>query len=271
MIQPAVWAAFAFALLLSTNADLAVAEEDAIPADRIYIQKGEDPSFDRLIKARAFPVGKNSDGGVKGSTIRVNQKALLRYAKRTDPIPKNIKLHTICNSHITRDNFPKWTRWYQEDGNTQVFRMFKGEHNVRNKRPDAGRVETYTNIDWKKGDWHYWIGTYTIVKPHGCMIFQVKNSENDWAVSIGMNHNGDIRLNHRRNQNDVTLARDMVGKPFTLGVRDNGHNYEIYFNGKKVGEGEYNRPSGTTNFRWGMYGKTFEHDAMLLVTGVRFE
>ena len=246
--------------------------DDQVKPGKLYIQKGDDPTFEELLKRKAFPVGKTSDKGVKGSRILVNKEALMRAAKTKAEIPSDIKIHTICNSHILRKSFGNWTRWYQEDGNTQVFRMFKGEHNVRNSRPDAGRVEAYTGLSWQRSEqWHYWIGTYTIVKPHSAMIFQVKNDQNDWGVSIGMNDKGDIRLNHRRNQKDKTIARGMIGKPFQIGIRDNGHDYEVYLNGELVGKGAYDRPRGKTKFRWGMYGKTFKNDAMLLVTGVRFE
>lgn len=240
--------------------------------EKLVQREGTDPTFAELMKQKAFPVGKNSDTGVKGSRLRVNTGALQRAAGRDDPIPKNIKLHTICNSHIPRDKFARWTRWYQEAGNTQVFRMFKGEHNVRNDRPGAGRVEAYSDLAWKEGDgWHDWIGTYTIIQPHGCMIFQVKNRHDDWAVSIAMNDAGDIKVNHRRHQDDQVIARGMIAKPFTIGIRDNGHDYQVYLNNEKVGEGQFKRPKGETRFRWGMYDGTFRHDALLLVTGVRFE
>ena len=83
-----------------------------------------------------------------------------------------------------------------------------------------------------------------------------------------MNAKGDVILNHRRAA-DKVIATDMVGKPFLIRVRDNGLNYEIYLDGKKVGEGSYERPEGTTGFRWGMYVGHSEvsHDAMIFVSG----
>lgn len=237
----------------------------------LYTQKGSDPSFASLLKKKAFPVGVNSTGGVKGSTIDVNNRVVDRVVGKAHRIPQDIKIHTVCNSVIPRKQFKQWTRWYQEDGNTQVFRMFQGEHNVRNSRPDAGRVEAFSSLKWQRGDWHEWEGTYTIVKPHGCAIFQAKNSINAWGVMINMNDSGDITLNHRRHQKDEVIAKEMTGKSFHLKVRDNGHDYEVYLNGKNVGDGHYARPKGSTSFRWGMYGKTFKHDAMIFVTGARFK
>ncbi len=237
---------------------------------KLFIQKGTDPTFNELLKRKAFPIGKNSKDGVKGSKIHVNNRLLSKAPNADQPVPKDIRIHTLCNSFIQRGDFPKWTRWYQEDGSTQVFRLFKDEYNVRNSREDAARVEAFTKLEWTRGPWHAWQGTYTIVKPHGCAIFQAKNDENDWGVMINLSDDGDIKLNHRQGK-DEKLASGMTGKPFTLGVRDNGHDYQIYFNKEKVGEGSYSRPKGKTRFRWGMYDGTMRHDAMLFVTGVRFE
>jgi hypothetical protein len=64
----------------------------------------------------------------------------------------------------------------------------------------------------------------------------------------------------------------MIGKSFHLKVRDNGHEYEVYLNGEKVGEGHCDRPTGETSFRWGMYrGSTATQDALIFVTGARFQ
>ncbi|MBI1336414.1 MAG: hypothetical protein GC164_05575 [Phycisphaera sp.] len=239
----------------------------------LYTQDGTDPTFQQLHDEKAFPIGENSTGGVKGSAIDVDNAVVEDCPTGKNPIPRGISIHTLCNSHIPRKDFDKWTRWYQEDGNTQVFRLFKGEHNVRNSRPDAARVEAFSNLHWTfaEGQWHEWEGTYTIIKPHGCSIFQAKNNKNDWGVMINLNDKGDIILNHRRHQEDKTIATDMTGKQFTLKVRDNGRDYEVFLNGEKVGEGYYDRPEGTTSFRWGMYDHTIKHDAMIFVTGAAFK
>ena len=114
-------------------------------------------------------------------------------------------------------------------------------------------------------------GSTTIVKPHGCAIFQAKNDKNDWGVMINLSDEGNIILNHRRHQEDTVIATHMTGKSFDLKVRDNGHDYEVFLNGKKVGAGYYDRPEGHTGFRWGMYDKTLQHDAMIFVTGAKFQ
>lgn len=245
-------------------------EASATPAT-LYRQVGEDAAFKDLMAEGKIPLGKNSNAGVTGSKIEVDPSVAKPSAGKPASVVSAIGIHTLCHSSIQRKDFAKWTRWYQEDGSTQVFRLFKDEHNVRNTRKGAARTEAFSRLKWKQGAWHEWRGTYTIVKPHACAIFQVKNNLNDWAVMINLSDAGDITLNHRRHQKDVVLARAMTGKSFDLRVRDNGRDYEVFFNGKQVGEGHYDRPSGETGFRWGMYDGTVRHDAMIFVTGASFE
>lgn len=235
----------------------------------LYTQKGTDLPFEEVMKSGDLPKGENSRQGVKGSKINVENKLVELTPEAKRPIPKDIRIHTLGNSVIGRGDFDKWSRWYQEDGSTQVFRSFKDEVNVRNSRGMAARVEAFSELKWNRGPWHEWSGTYTIVKPHGAAIFQAKNNEDDWSVQLNMNDNGDVKLNHRRAE-DVVIAENMTGKPFHIRVRDNGHDYEVYLNGKKVGEGLFARPEGSTGFRWGMYlGKNaVKHDAMIFVSGV---
>lgn len=241
----------------------------------LYTQDGTDPTFKTIMDEGRIPVGKNSRQGITGSTIDVNNEDLKDLPTADNPIPNNIRIHTLGNSFIPRSDFAKWSRWYQEDGNTQIFRLFKGEHNVRNSRANAARIESFSDLKFKHGDgWHEWEGTYTIVKPHGCAIFQSKNNRNQWAVMLNLSDDGDLTLNHRRHQEDVLIARNLTGKSFHLKVRDNGREYEVFINGKKVGQGHYDRPEGHTDFRWGMYvgGKTLvRHDAMIFVTGAKFK
>jgi len=237
-------------------------------SEPLFTQKGRDPAFAELLASGKLPKGKNSRIGVTGSAIDVRNQQVELTPEAKRPIPKAIRIHTLGNSAIPREDFKKWSRWYQEDGSTQVFRLFKGETNVRNERENAARIEAFSNVNWRCGAWHEWSGTYTIIKPHGAAIFQAKNNINDWSVQINMNPNGDVILNHRR-AGDKVIATGMVEKSFHIRVRDNGQDYEVYLDGKMVGAGTYARPEGTTSFRWGMYlGKNeVKHDAMIFVSG----
>ncbi len=237
-------------------------------AEPLFTQKGDDPAFAEVLASSKLPRGKNSSTGVTGSKINVDNRRVEVTPEAKRPFPKSIKIHTLGNSAINRGDFAKWSRWYQEDGSTQVFRLFKGETNVRNSRGNAARTEAFSEVKWKRGDWHEWSGTYTIIKPHGAAIFQAKNNINDWSVQINISSKGDVILNHRRDK-DKVIATAMVEKPFHIRVRDNGYNYEVFLDGKKVGEGAYARPEGFTGFRWGMYvGNSLLHsDAMIFVSG----
>lgn len=236
---------------------------------KFYTQIGVDSTWKSIIDGKKIPIGTNSTQGITGSIVDVNNALVEQVTYGNRPIEKEISIHTPGNSVIRRKDFPKWTRWYQEDGNTQVFRMFEGEYNVRNTRNAAARIESFSNHKWKRGGgWQEWTGTYTIVQPVVGSIFQVKNRINDWAVMLTTNANGDIRLQPRHGKYRI-VARAMKGKSFDLRVRDDGHNYEVYIDGQKVGDGAYNRPEGYTSFRWGMYfGKRIpKSDTLIFVTG----
>lgn len=238
-------------------------------AEDFFAQRGSDPTFAEVMKSGDLTRGKNSTKGFKGSKVSINHALLKDSPDARRKIPGAIRIHTLGHSAITRRDFPKWTRWYQEDGNTQIFRLFKGEENVRNSRKLAARIEAFSEVSWSKGQWHEWVGTFTIIKPHSASIFQVMNRENEWALHLSMNDRGDVTYKHRRGGGSKVIARNMVGKPFQIRVRDNGHDFELFLNGKSRGKGEYARPAGQTNFRWGMYlgGRPVRHDAMILVTG----
>ncbi|QTN33501.1 hypothetical protein HZ994_14665 [Akkermansiaceae bacterium] len=257
--------------MLTLIASVVPAAGLADPGD-FYTQRGTDKTFAEIMESGDLETGSNTTGGLTGSRISVNEALLSDGPNARRKIPQEINIHTLANSSIQRRDFPKWTRWYQEDGNTQVFRLFKGETNVRNARELAARVEAFSKLNWTEGKWHEWVGTYTIIKPHGAAIFQAKNNVNDWSVQLNMSDDGDIKLNHRRGE-DKTIARNMTGKPFHIRVRDNGRDYEVFLNGREVGKGSYARPEGQSSFRWGMYlgGSPLRHDAMILVTGAEID
>ena len=244
----------------------------AVDVTTLYTQTGTDATWQQLLGSNAIPIGTPSTAGVGGSVINVNNGLVEVGPNKSNPIITNLRLHTLGNSSVMRGSFSKWSRWYQEDGTTQVFRLFKDEVNVSNDRPNAARSESFNpDIDWAAGDgWFKWQGTYTIVKPLGAAIFQAKDSVDDWSVQINTNGNGDVTLNHRRGTDQV-LARNMVGQPFDITVYDNGTNYIVYMDDQYRGYGAFDRPTGVSEFRWGMYvgDSVPANDAMLFVTGAR--
>lgn len=192
-----------------------------------------------------------------------------QYSER--PFEKDIKIHTLANSNISRQDFDQNTRWYQEEGNTQKFRLYDGDVNTRNSRPNSARIEAFSSATkFGEGEMREWSSEVTIVKPQGASIFQSKNNVNQWSVMINMSDNGDIKLNRRVGEDEI-IAKDMVGKPFDLRVRDDGRNYEVFLNDKSVGTGSFDRPQGETMFRWGMYvgEKKQSDDAEIHFTGTQ--
>lgn len=242
----------------------------AASVETLYTQVGTDPTWQQLKESGKLILGHKNTSGVTGSKIKVNLKLLDVGPNAHNPIEKRINIHTLGNSHVPRKDFDKWTRWYQEDGNVQIFRLFKDETNVRNGRPLAARIEAYCH-SWKEGKWHEWTGEYTIIKPGAACIFQVFNNKRVWAVHLGMSSKGDVGIDPRHHRDGKKqFAHNMVGKPFFIRVLDNGNQWRVYFNGKFIESGSFPCPKDSkTNFRWGMYKgeSAVRNDTMYFVTG----
>ncbi len=93
----------------------------------------------------------------------------------------------------------------------------------------------------------------------GAAIFQVKNTDNDWAVQLNITSSGALIVNNRRNASDVTLTnpdgstKDFDGQGFDVRIHDDGLNYKVWIDGVLYADNFYSRPTGGTQFRWGMY------------------
>ena len=212
--------------------------------------------------------------GYNGTKIDVNNALVEGGRYRTFSIQKPLRLHTLANANIVGD-FHLWSRWYQTDGKTQIFRLFPGEENVRNSRPLAARSETFdAKTGWNiagGGEWHEWVGRFTIVKPIHAVILQIKDSDtDDWSMRLLMNAEGNISVCHRRplpgQVKTETLIENATGESFDIRVRDNGLDYEIYMGdnqSRPFSAGQYVRNDepgdhSLTHFRWGMYVESNE-------------
>ena len=210
----------------------------------------------------------NISNGYSGTVIDVNN-ALVEGGFFGDlSIEDDLKIHTLASSVISEGQFGNWSRWYQTDGATQIFRLFPGEENVRNDRPLAARIEAFdANTGWTvaEGQWHEWVARYTIIKPINAAIFQAKDQDAEaWSVHINMNASGKVSLTHRRplpgQPKTQTLLENAIGQPFDIRIRDNGLDYEVYFGDLTVpfATGQFVRNSdpgdnSETRFRWGIY------------------
>lgn len=175
-----------------------------------------------------------------GTKIEVNNTLLESNLKDVKNTVRPDRIHTHVSSNISKKTFNQWSRWYQEDGNTQVFRLFKGEQSVRSLDDiKAGRIEAVKSFDLpKSGGWVEWQGTYTIAKPGNGCIFQILVEKDPdtgkgglWLVHIDQSAEGDINMTRRRPKGDeeksVSIAKDAIGKNVTVKVRYDGKGYEV--------------------------------------------
>jgi len=247
-----------------------------VTVESLYTQDGTDVPFQELIDSGVLPTGVNSTAGVTGSSIDVNNAILEQGPYGSRPFYQDFRLHTVANSGINRPDFDKWSRWYQEDGQTQIYRIFEGETNVRNDRPFAARIESW-NRSWEKGVWNDFSARYTIIKPGNMALMQSFQPGVEWAVTLYMGRNGRMFLKHRINhdggERNVFVSDDIVGKSFDVLVRDNGYDYEVYLNGELMATGYYTRPDSVFDFRWGMYrgGLPVQQDTLIFVSGAKLE
>lgn len=287
-------------ILIAPLTSVAVAEENKTPPSKskastdlesqLVTMEGTDRPFAELLENGTIKAGERFfKGKVTGSRILVNHELLQKQVGKSGPIPKDISIHTQASGGIGRKDFPHWTRWYQEDGNVQVMRLFKGEQNVRSgagENGSPGRIEAYSRaIHVAPTAWHEWEGTYTFIKPVGACIFQLMHEGSLWPMHIDMTGNGDINFLRRRAAPDtekvIPIAQNMTGKSIRIKVRANGTDYEV-FQKNPLDQGPWKLvtkgvgPKAEENkiqFRWGMYcgskkGLTVPNDAMILVTGV---
>ena len=258
----------------------------------LYTRTGSDPSFQTLVDNGTIVPGERfSLNAVTGSAIDVHNAVLEEnLTGPTGPIPQDIRIHTQTNGSVQRGNFSRFTRWYQEDGNVQVMRLFQGEQNVRDgigADGTPGRIEAFFPPFTVAADtWSVWEGTYTIVEPLQSNIFQLFHEGGQlWAFHLRMNNSGTITFNRRNTiaglPSTITIAENMVGRSLRIRVRANGRSYEVYrkipyidSDWVLVTTGVYTQAvNNQISFRWGMYhgsqpGQSIPKDGLLFVSGV---
>ena len=249
------------------------------PTHGLYTQIGTDePWLDVLNSGKLHPLSSQTTLGVVGSKIDVNN-ALVEvgpYANN-NPITQGTQLHTVANANIDHGAVAQWSRWYQEDGNTQVFRLFKGEENVQDERTLAARTEVFnpTELTFRQaGIWQEFVGRFTILKAEGCgfehmcSLIQTKGNNTDyWSVMLLLDGDANLWFQPRRGDAHI-IARNMKGKAIDLRIRDNGLDYEMYMDGILQGTGQWER-TAEIGFRWGIFIGASEvvNDVMIFVTG----
>lgn len=258
-----------------------------------YTQIGTDRPFAELVADGTVVVGERfHPGPVFGSTIQVNHPLLEEQIGPHGPIAQNIRIHTQTNGSIQRGAFPNWTRWYQEDGSVQIFRLFEGEQNIRGGiGPDGspGRIEAFfPHFVLQPGTWAVWEGTYTFVRPLSSTIFQLFHEGGQlWPFHLRMTSTGNVTFNRRREipglSTNITIATNMEGRSISFRVYANGFEYEVFrkipgvdADWVQVTTGFYEQAEGNRiSFRWGMYrgsqaGQSIPHDGLIFVSGANW-
>ena len=263
-------------------------QDESTLVSRIYDPNIVEPTWNEVLASGALePLGTNTTRGVQGKEVDINNDLIETGPYGNTPIDsagRQMRIHSVGHSTILAEDFHRWSRWYQEDGNTQIFRLFKGEHNVRNARKNAARIEAFSpTYRWmpEPGVWREFGARFTVLKSAGCVgfhhcsIFQAKgNNVDHWSVMLRVDEHANLWFHPRRgigienNEKRKLLSRDILGRPFDMRVRDNGLDYEMYIDGHLVGTGQWPRTE-EIGFRWGIYvGESqVADDVMVLVTG----
>lgn len=215
---------------------------------------------------------KSTTTSVDGSTINVVNSAYETGYGAT-AINTAIKLHVLCNSAT---NTTSWKRWFQTDGKTQIFRLFNGEYSVIDTRGGHPRIEAYSNsannYTYDATKWHVFKARYSpIYIANSACIFQAKNTIDDWALQLICTSGGAIAYQKRWDGVQTTIATGMIGQSFDIMVKDDGKNYELYYNGVLTTTGSMTRSTGYNQFRWGFYlTNAMTGDNMMFVSGATF-
>ena len=210
---------------------------------------------------RTLNVDSPDPGPVLGSVIDVNNAAVEvgLYGNRPISIPSQ-RIHVACNTSTT--NFADFTRWFQTDGKTHVLRVFVNDENTATTRTGtSSHTEAFMSGGWNSSDnmTYEWTARYTIARlQQGYACFQLKNTDNDWAVQLSMGDDGSLTVNNRTGTDALVTnpdgsAKNFDGGGFDVRVLDDGLNYKLWIDGVLYASSSYARPTGTTTFRWGMY------------------
>ena len=206
-------------------------------------------------------VESNDPGPVYGSLINVNNPAVEVGLYGNRPISAGpLRIHVACNTSTA--NFDDFTRWFQIDGNTHVLRVFVNDENTATSRTGtSSHTEAFMAGGWNYSDGltYEWTAHYTIARRHQSFAcFQLKNTDNDWAVMLNIGSDGSLTVNKRNGTDTVVTNSDGTpknfdGRGFDVRVLDDGLDYKLWIDGVLYASGNYSRPTGTTTFRWGMY------------------
>lgn len=205
-----------------------------------------------------------------GTRIDVNNSVIetTSTGSRSVMLDNDMKWH---NPFGTNYSNPTSTRWYQKDGNTQVFRVFPGDQNYFGSRVGAARSEAFadnhlTTVE-NDGKTMTFSARFHVAQHNGgkdVMLFQSKgrglNTQDGtypaWGISMWVEKDGDIILVKRNaifSQNEKIDTGYDVGESFNLRVTDDGFSYKAFIDNVELASGSWERGDTPTVARWGAY------------------
>jgi hypothetical protein len=206
----------------------------------------------------------------RGTQINVDNSAIetTSTGSRSVMLNNDMKWH---NPFGTTYSNPTSTRWYQKDGNTQVFRVFPNDQNYFGSRMGAARSEAFadnhlTTVE-NDGKTMTFSARFHVAQHNGdkdVMLFQSKgrglNTQDGtypaWGISMWVEKDGDIILVKRNvifSQNEKIDTGYDVGESFNLRVTDDGFSYKAFINNVELASGTWERGDTPTVARWGAY------------------
>lgn len=260
-----------------------------------------DPSFEDILDGRPRATGSQKANNPFIDLVNKNQidDRGTRYAIPSATAANQGKSGTGERAKISRSQLTfhnpfgvafndgtKSSRWYQEQGNTQIFRVFPGDQNWVGERQGAPRSEAVASSRstvFSDGKTMTFSGRFNVAEHNGSrdvMLFQSKatgkNTAADrarkggletpaWGIAMFAQADGDIILkrrlaktvtndqNNTRQVDDVIDTGKNVGESFNLRVNDDGLNYEAFIDNKSVAKGQWERGNARTVARWGNY------------------
>jgi hypothetical protein len=189
-------------------------------------------------------------------------------------IMRDVMLWCLDDRAINRADFGKFSSYYREVNGTQQFQFYRGD--VSTEGRIHARLEMFGVEKFYPGtEWWVFEGTFRVKTDEASVsIAQFKDNVYEHP-SIMVHMEGKNQLSFSpRGQGATTLGADLYDKPFTLKMRSNGKDEELWFNGKRMYAGISSNYTaygqGAKNyFRWGFYNnEAMRNDAYMTVSNV---
>jgi hypothetical protein len=160
----------------------------------------------------------------------------------------------------------------------QIFRLYQGDETKRGDGVTSyARLEVHGGLEFEPGaDWYTFEATYRIKTElkDDIAIAQLFEYSQVHPQIMFIFKQANIVTFQPRGQGNRELGRGYQDEPFTIKMRSNGKNSEVYFNGelRYSGAVAYSQPGARNGFRWGLYyGKVVATDIHSVVTAVTRE